>query len=189
MNIFFVDSNPALAASMLSNAHVRSQIKESISMLATAHYMRGDDDDLDGLPPPTHRNHPCTKWVMTSRANYVWLYEHLVQLLIEYKLRWGNPNWREKYLDLLKKRPVGIPNKSVYASIPPAVVSEDLKPFKNTSWSNVVMAYRAYYNREKRHLHRWMVRQKPDWIIDDQQLTEALKQAKLEKQEMLLVAP
>jgi hypothetical protein len=186
MNIFFVDKNPDLAARMLSNAHVRSQIKESISMLATAHYMLGDDKE--GMPPPTHRNHPCTKWVMQSSNNYNWLYNHLVSLLAEYKLRWGNPNWREKFLPLLENNPRDIPYTGTI-SVPPAVVSDDLKPTKSATFNDVVLAYRSYYNREKRHLHRWMGRDKPDWIIDDVQLKAALDQAELEKAEMLVATP
>ncbi len=187
MNIFFVRLNPDQAARMLSNAHVRSQIKESISMLATAHYMQGIDSDE--LPPPTHRNHPCTKWVMKNRANYQWLYEHLVSLLAEYKLRWGNPNWREKYLPLLEVMPQGIEYQHRSATVPPAVVPEDLKPKRNNSWEDVTTAYRAYYNRDKRHLHRWMGREKPDWIIDDEQLAAALEQAELEKKEEPVAIP
>lgn len=186
MNIFFVSSNAKEAATMLSNAHVRSQIKESISMLATAHYMLGMDSEE--LPPPTHRKHPCTLWVMKNRANYQWLYDHLTALLDEYKLRWGNPNWRKKYLPLLEMMPQGIGYMHRVATCPPAVVSKDLIP-RHLSWDSIVTAYRAYYNRDKRHLHFWMGREKPDWVIDEDALKEALAVAEAEKQEKLIAAP
>lgn len=152
-------------------------------MLATAHYMLGHDELC--VVPPTHRNHPATKWVMHNKDNYVWLYRHLKSLLEEYLHRHGVPHHYSEYLDHLENIPTGIDYRHHNPTCPPAIVSADLKP-KHTSWESVVEAYRAYYNRDKRHLHRWMVREKPDWIIDDATLKAALEQAELEKQEATL---
>jgi hypothetical protein len=166
MNIFFVDKSPQIAAQMLCNAHVRSQIKESLDMLCTAHYIAGLDDPR--MYPPTHKHHPCTKWLLVNTRNYQWLYEHLRELFKEYKLRWGNADHREHMLEVVQP----IPDGCQYSwggdiSVPPAVVADDLKPKRNEpTYNDVINAYRAYYNREKRHLHRWMVRDKPDWITE-----------------------
>jgi len=148
---------------MLCNAHVRSQIKESVQMLATAHYMLGLDSSC--VVPPTHRNHPATKWVMGNRANYEWLFEHYKALLAEYKHRHGVEHHYVQHIPALEMMPNGIEFQRHYATCPPAIVTEDLKP-KHNDWASVVEAYRAYYNREKRHLHHWMVRDKPDWITE-----------------------
>jgi len=60
-------------------------ILESAQMLST---VKG------GPLKPTHRNHPCTRWVAESEAHYAWLYDHFVALLDEYYQRYGK---RHKY--------------------------------------------------------------------------------------------
>lgn len=176
MNIFFVDRDPTTAAQMLCNAHVRSQIKESMQMMSVAHYIYGIDDKR--FLPITHKNHPSTVWVRENRNNYGWMVQHLKALLAEYKFRHGNPHRYEEDFPLYEIVPSGLPYASGYsASIPPAVVSEDLKPKgpDRVRWSAVETAYRAYYNREKRHLHHWMERPKPHWILDDVAFAEAMR--------------
>lgn len=167
MNIFFVDKDPREAAKALCNAHVRSQIRESMQMLSVAHFYYGLDDDK--FEKVTHKNHPCTKWVMASRDNYKWLVKHLTQLLIEYKTRHGNSHHKEELLRLYENVPEGLPYSYGHnMTVPPAVVSEDLKPQGTLTFNGVVDAYRQYYNRDKRHLHFWMVTSPPVWIIDDE---------------------
>lgn len=59
MNIFFVHQDPKIAAQMLANAHVRSQIKESVLMLAAAHHIFGDDksEHVINTIELTHQHH------------------------------------------------------------------------------------------------------------------------------------
>lgn len=174
MNIFYVDRDPTLAAQMLGNAHVRSQIKECMQMMSVAHYLHGLDDDR--FLPITHKNHPCTVWVRAFRHNYVWITKHLRALLDEYKYRHGNPHHLSELYPLYEQIPADLPNPYSHThSVPPAVVSPDLKPNKpisQISHVDVELAYRAYYNRDKRHLHHWMVRKPPAWVLDDVQFAE-----------------
>jgi hypothetical protein len=162
MNIFFVDREPHIAAQMLCNAHVRSQIKESLQILSTAHYLQGEH--TEEMLPVTHKHHPSVKWVAESASNYMWLYQHVVALCTEYKFRHGVSNRYEPMLSTYMVAPEDIDHYS-RISCPPAVVAPDLKPNPEI-WLHVIEAYRTYYNRDKRHLHYWMVRLKPDWITD-----------------------
>lgn len=163
MNIFFVDTDPGDAARMLCNAHVRSQIKESVQILSTAHYLQGDH--TEAMLPVTHKHHPSVKWAAENSSNYGWLHRHLRALCAEYQYRHGVPHRLEPMIEVLASAP---DDTDHYARLtcPPAVVSPDLKPSVE-NWISIVAAYRAYYNRDKRHLHYWMVRKKPDWIIDE----------------------
>lgn len=164
MNIFFVHEDPKIAAQMLANAHVRSQIKESVLLLAAAHHIFGDDqsEHVINSIELTHGQHPSTRWARQTHGNYDWLLSHLWGLLDEYKLRWGMPHWREEQALILARAPeCCLMDEEL--TVPPAVVSPELKPELPT-WASVVQAYRNYYTLKKRHLHFWMVRPKPDWI-------------------------
>lgn len=170
MNIFFVHQNPVIAAQSLCNAHVRSQIREAVDMLSTAHYLVGEH--TEEMRSPTHKYHPSTRWVTQKDNNYTWLYKHYKALCEEYLFRHGVPHRLSSYLDVLAPRPYDI--ASTYGrdpSVPPAVVADDLKPkhtdgvlIEKPSWREVIEAYRAYYNRDKRHLFYWLHRDRPDWI-------------------------
>jgi hypothetical protein len=164
MNIFFVHQDPKIAAQMLANAHVRSQIKESVLMLAAAHHIFGDDksEHVINSIELTHQHHPSTVWTRHSHGNYQWLLSHLWGLLDEYRHRHGVPHYRLEHAMILGRAPE-CPLMEEALTVPPAVVSPELKP-ETPSWPSVVEAYRKYYLTKKRHLHLWMVRPKPDWI-------------------------
>lgn len=78
MNIFILDNNPRLAAQQHCDKHVPKMILESAQMLSTV---------LGGPYKPTHKNHPCTKWVAESRQNAAWLGQLMYWLNEEYKWR------------------------------------------------------------------------------------------------------
>jgi hypothetical protein len=198
MNIFFVDTSPVIAAEMLANAHVRSQIKESLDMLSTAHYMAGSH--TEEMRSPTHRHHPCTKWVMAGEANYMWLLRHVQALCDEYKYRHGVPHHLEPMTKALRSKPVNSRYLG-HITVPPAVVTEDLKPdimkvvklSREQNIDLIVKAYRAYYNRDKRHLHYWMVRKRPAWIKlpdgqFDHQRWEVERKARLKRKGIVINA-
>ena len=69
MNIFVLDRDPEIAGSYHCDKHVLKMIIESAQLLSNSHNLTGKE----GPYRLTHRNHPCTKWVMESIANYRWL--------------------------------------------------------------------------------------------------------------------
>ena len=131
MNIFVLDSHPAVAATAHCDKHVPKMVLESAQMLSTV---------LGGPYKPTHANHPCTKWVAESRANADWLWLLADALNLEYKERFDHikdhkswtviePLWRD-----IKK----LPNRgmTLFALAMPDEFKDD----------DAVTAYRAYYH-------------------------------------------
>ena len=74
MNIFALDDDPDVAATLHCDKHVIKMILESAQMLSTAVYERDAalHDVLEAYKP-THTNHPCSVWVRASKQNFLWL--------------------------------------------------------------------------------------------------------------------
>ena len=90
MNIFFLSKCPRRAARMYCNAHCIKIICELCQMLSCGFYFN------DSVVPPgmklykkTHANHPMTKWVRSSKANWCWAVQHGLELCEEYYYRYG----------------------------------------------------------------------------------------------------
>lgn len=87
MNIFVVDSNPAICASWLDDRRLIKMILETAQLLSTTLRVTGLYDG-DEIYKATHANHPCTVWVRASFNNYTWLTLYFKALLDEYTFRW-----------------------------------------------------------------------------------------------------
>lgn len=72
MNIFVLDTDPAIAASYHCDQHIHKLILEAVQMLSTAAHVW-----FPKLKPyiyePAYVNHPCTQWVKQNKANALWL--------------------------------------------------------------------------------------------------------------------
>ena len=111
MNIFYVHKDPIVSAKMLIDKHVCKMIIESAQMLSTSHRMLDGEEYLqrnkngnrnikrwllkDNLFETTlykacHTGHPSTVWVMANVFHYNWLYNHMIALNDEFKLRYGH---------------------------------------------------------------------------------------------------
>ena len=158
MNIFYLHSDPNIAARAMTDKHCVKMILESAQLLSTAHRV------LDGTPyiklsksnakltryhhplplyQATHINHPSAIWVRESADNYAWLYSHFLALCKEYTRRYGKTH--KSYTDL-----------NAYLSQPPANIPHcDTTPVRiaitDTKWHRdcPVASYRAYYLGEK----------------------------------------
>ena len=132
MNIFILDQEPRLAAQAHCDKHVPKMILESAQMLSTA---------LNGPYKPTHKNHPCTRWVAQSQDNATWLWELMVWLNEEYKKRWGK---HDNHLALAKCVHLG--RTGFISTLPNA----GLTPFALAmpdacKTDDAVESYRTYY--------------------------------------------
>lgn len=155
MNVFAVDLDPQVAASMLCNQHVVKMITETGQLLATC------------FPPGTlrfkhsHVNHPCAVWARSSLANYRWLLAHGLWLAEEYSIRYFGRIHGS--LDVLE----------ACVELAPALPDIGLTPFARaikepwkaqTAHLSVVEAYRAYYVGDKARFARWAPRAvPPEW--------------------------
>jgi hypothetical protein len=107
---------------------------------------------------PSHENHPCTRWITESIANWDWLDSLIVQASIERKLRFERRLHQSARVALLMPRPK-LPN------IGPTPFAIGFKSETITE-TDPIKAYRQYYMTEKRHLAKWTRRGKPWWWED-----------------------
>ena len=93
MNIFAIESDKSgkidwvKSGKSQDNLRLVKMILESCQMLCTVL------NEIHGkqITPyrSTHKNHPSTKWVSESSANFENLVEHTMAMIEEYKLRFG----------------------------------------------------------------------------------------------------
>lgn len=150
MNIFILDDSPAIAARMLCDKHVVKMILESAQLLCTVYGV--------GAPyKPTHKNHPCTKWVRESQQNYDWLCAHAHEMCAEYERR---------YKKIHKSKAV-ISFCSVLSTLPNVGLTQFAQAmpdqYKNNS---AVTAYRNYYIGEKSKFAVWKHCAQPNWWVN-----------------------
>ena len=182
MNIFYVDRNPVTAAQMMCDKHIIKMILESAQMLCTAKRVLDgtpyDDKTKNGrkikrwrLDNPNEEaiiykagwlRHPSTQWVIKSAYNYIWLYNHMMALNQEYKLRYKknvNHLTIDKLGDLLKTPPKNANLKALGTDATPAMPDECIVP------GDSVASYRKYYIMKKVRFATWKApRQAPDWF-------------------------
>ena len=190
MNIFYVDSNPEVAARNMVDRHVVKMILETAQLLSTAHRvidgeeyvgqsqsgrkakrwrLSGNADAI--MYAATHINHPSAVWVRENSANYDWLYDHLLALGREYTHRYGRTHLTiDKLKDILEDAPENIEQSNLMTKMPSCMDKQyivSLDPITN---------YRNYYNYGKTDLLRWSNRPPPQWIDGAIIMTDGKKQ-------------
>jgi len=181
MNIFILDEDPRIAASMHCDKHVPKMVLESAQMLSTAHrmldgvetkrrsksgktmskYFMLSDVREHHLYNAVHFNHPCTVWTRESTQNYLWHYELFIALCDEYTKRYGKLHLTDRSLrEYLKPTPNNIPDI-------------DMTPFRLAMKSNPecmnesapVESYRKFYmTKQQRFKMEWKNAQTPYWF-------------------------
>lgn len=165
MNIFALDYNPLKAAQYHTDKHVVKMILETSQMLSTAHHVLDGSNASPKLYKAAYVNHPCTKWVRESHANYRWALQLLFGLHKEYHLRYLRQHKSMEIFDELSKLPINIP----YGPLTPfAQAMPD--QYKH---EDGVTAYRQYYLGEKHTMFKWTWRGTPQFVT--QYLTEGGK--------------
>lgn len=146
MNIFILDTNPVHAAYAHCDKHVPKMILESAQMLSTV---------LDGPYKPTHKNHPCTKWVAESQANAYWLWAMASALNQEYRARFDHYENHKSWnvINGLLSKIHGLPDREL---TPFALAMPD--EYKS---DDAVQSYRAYY--KSKPFASWSYCEQPDW--------------------------
>ena len=159
MNIFFLDERPDKCAEMHNDKHCVKMILESAQMLSTAHR------ELDGNVPDilyksTHKNHPSTIWVRSSKQHYDWLFRLFRMLSAEYSIRYSEHNFKvhktwDKLGKLLETAPKNIKDNGF---VPPPQCMPDYCKKPDT-----IDAYRNYYMTEKASISTWKYSNQPTW--------------------------
>ena len=140
MNIFYLHSDPKVAASYFYDKHKVKMILECAQMLCTAHIALGNED----VPyKKSHLNHPSSIWVRANNENYQWLYNHMLALGEEYTKRYKRTHLTiTKCKDILAVAPLNMPTGSF--SEPPQCMPDEYKVDNDS-----VSAYWNYYEQDK----------------------------------------
>jgi len=146
MNIFVLDTDPLIAAKMHCDKHCVKMILETAQMLSTAHHVY-ETPEADKVYKKAHLNHPCTKWIRESKANYRWAFDLYFELLTEFRVRRGKSHKSAELMYDLFKVPEDMPDVGL---TPFAQAMPD--EYKR---SCPVEAYRAYYMGEKASIAEW----------------------------------
>lgn len=177
MNIFVTDIDPKVSAIALDTSRVNKMIIESASLLANAisHYGGGSQDlpisKGTGQPFKTKawQNHPACLWVKESRANYDWLYDHMVALIDELKFRKGTVHSMTSNLQILK---IG----ANFVAPGPLTPFANCTPYKQIE--DPIHAYRmtmAYKWEHDGKVPAWDKRGQPAWynseLVDETKMT------------------
>jgi hypothetical protein len=190
MNIFYVNSDPEVAARSMVDRHVVKMILETAQLLSTAHRvidgeeyvgqsqsgrkakrwrLSGNADAI--MYSATHINHPSAVWVRENSANYAWLYDHLLSLGREYTYRYGRTHLTiDKLKDILKDAPENIEQSNVMTKMPSCMDKQYIVSL------DPIINYRNYYNYGKTDLLRWSTRPPPQWIDGTVIMTDGKKQ-------------
>ena len=157
MNIFYLDSDPVIAASYVYDKHKVKMILESAQMLCTAHHHYGELYYPSITPPykKVHYNHPSTIWCRTNSKQYNWLYNHMLALGEEYTRRYGRTHLTiTKCKEPLSNLPYGIPDE--FFTEPPQCMPDEYKVEGDS-----IQAYWNYYIGDK-----WKVANKNERIYE-----------------------
>lgn len=155
MNIFVLDADPAVAATLLCDQHIGKMLLEACQLLCNCH---------DAAPyKRTHYNHPCSVWARASGQNYLWLHQYADALTKEWLHRFDKTHACEDVVQWLGANwpsncHTGRPIRTPFAQAMP----------EQYRGPDAVAAYRRYYAAEKRVLRgkpaTWTRRPRPDWF-------------------------
>lgn len=183
MNIFYLDSDPKIAAQYHVDKHCVKMILESAQLLSTAHRVLDGEQFLmtyineetgkrklhkrwilpdardNVLYSATHINHPSAIWCRENLSNYQWLYKLLIELCAEYTYRYGKVHKCQE--TGLVKALGRVPNNiqmGEFTEPTPAMPEQYKVP------GNSIQSYHNYYNGEKQRMFAWKKRDVPGFI-------------------------
>jgi hypothetical protein len=162
MNIFVLDEDIKKCARYHCNKHVVKMILEYAQLLCTAIHVVQGDNSQDGIYRKTHVNHPCSKWVRESRANWLWLQKLTIALNDEYRVRY-NHDFDHKSAALV--RTLHCPQDLTGNVMTPfALAMPDHCKIRDDGTEDVVASYRNYYVTEKKPILIWGTDNTVPWI-------------------------
>lgn len=168
MQIFFLSRSAKEAAQMACDKHVVKQIIETAQILSTVWFkVHGSKHKLYHqlgwlCKPWPNKKHPSILWVEASRANYAWTVQYWGALLSEYTNRYHKFH---KFQTMHDNLVTMIPD--------PSLVSDDFVPMSpeyqalpvELKDEDPVVAYRAYYKRDKARFAKWAHSETPTWWL------------------------
>ena len=159
MNIFAIEGDKnnidwVRSAQSQDNYRVVKMILESCQMLCTALNEQAGKQ----ITPyrSTHKNHPSTKWVCASSANFKFLVEHTMAMLEEYTARFGKTHKCTSVLNECVK----LYDASLFPQHKPTTLPLAI-PYEFHS-DNIVESYRKFYASKPKI--RYPKNKVPNWF-------------------------
>jgi hypothetical protein len=158
MNIFILDNDARKAAWYLCDKHVVKMILESAQLLSAA-YERTSPYNGNGPYKMTHVNHPCTLWTKQSKDNYLWLIEHVEEMLKVYTHIYGKEHASTKVINWCKENMNELVFQTQGMTEFPLAMPSECKS------QDAVSSYRNYYKKHKAQFATWKNRKIPEWFL------------------------
>jgi hypothetical protein len=155
MNIFYINTDPVVAAQELCDDHIRKMQIESAQMCCTAHWASGSEAPYKRA----HLNHPSTKWTRESIQHYRWVVQHGLEVCNEFVKRYGKRHKTQDVLEWCRDNEPNIPDAGF--TPPPQCMPDEYK--KN----DTVEGYKTYYIEDKikiKQLTYNKLNNTPKWI-------------------------
>lgn len=156
MNIFVLDTDLRKNAESYCDQHLVKMILETAQMMCTV------VQEFGGVAPykATHRNHPCTRWLMENGGNWDLLFDLVTKLNDEYKSIFNHTENHKSYNVILGlKKPTYVSN--VFTGMFNAVTDD----VRRENIVNTIKLYRDYYRSKSQNINmRWTGRSKPSWL-------------------------
>ena len=177
MNIFVTDDNPIIAAQNLCDQHVKSKMQiEGAIMIAHAfpqEVLNHESTPRTQLGKPRksgkgYAKHQCSIWARESKANFLWLVDHTLEMFTERKFRWPTAaeHFTKTFIEWCKNNLHNTTiNKTELTPYAVAIGGNSdcrlLNPEFNTL--SVIDQYRKYIINDKKFA-TWSRRKSPDWF-------------------------
>ena len=155
MNIFYINTDPVIAAQELADDHIRKMQIESAQMCCTAHWASGSEAPYK----KAHLNHPSTKWVRESIQQYRWVVKHGLEVCNQFTIRYGKRHKTQDVLEWCRDNEPNIPDSGF--TPPPQCMPDEYKK------EDTVEGYKIYYIEDKiknKQLSYNKLNNTPEWI-------------------------
>lgn len=158
MNIFILDMDLRKNAQAYCDKHLVKIILEIAQLMCTV------VNEMGGISPykTTHKNHPCTRWLMENGANWELLLSLAEELNKEYKYRFNHTN-NHKSFDVIKSLIKPKYSNNVFSGMFNSVTDE----VRRTNVVDTIKYYRKYYISKSKEIDmKWTKRETPLWFYE-----------------------
>lgn len=162
MNIFAIEHTPELIAKSHTDKHIVKMPTEMAQMISFTYY---HPEHWSAKPNSVlmdfnkaHDKHPCSLWIRESAENFLLACEIGIELVQEYRFRYDSMK-HQRALDIFIYGLTNTPDFDSWEQTNYALAMPD--EFKVNC---PIESYRNYYRADKKHLHTWKKRNKPQWI-------------------------
>jgi hypothetical protein len=162
MQIFASSSSPKECAIVLDDLRLNKMTLESSQMLSAALFINNISKEI--LPcKPGWSHHPLSKWAAFCSENYIWLFEHFIQLCKEFEYRRNKKHVYNSHIQFYVE-------KHHFISLGKQTQFLNCTIFKDRT-DNIHDIYKDYLNwkwNNGKRIPRWTKRRAPEWRIQKQ---------------------